>query len=183
VEIRERPWQRLGEHEHAFQRGHGGTRVARVIGDAGGWQVSAGVEDLIVLRTTGSGWAGFARDEYTTLPDADDRILATEVVAEWDYEPGQLVPESTWARVRDRLLAAFADHYSPSVQFTLHRMGQAVLAEQPAIPQIRLSLPNHHHRLVDLSPFGLENAHEVFAPFDEPHGLIEGTVRRMAEGG
>jgi urate oxidase len=57
-------------------------------------------------------------------------------------------------------------------------MGEAALAAVPEITTIRLSLPNKHHLLVDLSRFGLENNNEIFVATDEPFGLIEATIRR-----
>jgi urate oxidase len=182
VRIAEHPWQRLGEHPHAFQRGHGGTRIATVSGDAGGAAVAAGVEDLLVLRTTGSGWEGYLQDRYTTLPETDDRILATVVTATWDYRDADADFAGAWEQVRDRLLTAFGDHYSPSVQFTLHRMGEAVLAANADVERIHLSLPNRHHLLFDLARFGLENDNEIFHATTEPYGLIEGTVERRPVG-
>jgi urate oxidase len=178
VRIAEHPWERLGAHEHAFQRGSGGLRVTTVTGDGAELSVQSGIEDLLVLRTTGSGWAGFAREEYTTLPETDDRILATVVTASWDYGDPEVAYGAAWRGARDALLEAFADHYSPSVQYTLHRMGAAVLEARPEIERIRLSLPNRHHLLFDLGRFGLENDHEVFQATTEPYGLIEGTVER-----
>ena len=172
------PWARLGEHEHAFQRGAGGERVAVVSGDGHSTRVEAGVEGLEVLRTTGSGWSGFVRDEMTTLPEADDRILATAVSARWTYAEGGIDYGASWRAARDAILEAFGDHYSPSVQFTLRRMGRAVLKAVDAIERVRLSLPNRHHLLYDLSRFGLENPNEVFQATTEPYGLIEGTVER-----
>jgi urate oxidase len=178
VRIREHPWQRLGEHPHAFQRGAGGVRVATVSGDGARFRLAAGVEDLLVLKTTGSGWEGYLHEEYTTLPETDDRIMATVVTAGWDYADAGADLTGTWMRVRDRLLEAFGDHYSPSVQFTLHRMGTSVLESEPAIERIHLSLPNRHHLLFDLAPFGLANENEIFTPTVEPYGLIEGTIER-----
>jgi urate oxidase len=172
VRITEHPWSRLGAH--AFQRGSGGLRIATVSGPD--IRYEGGIDDLLVLRTTGSGWAGFHRDQYTTLPETDDRILATVVTARWEYdgEPA----ESAWAQVRDTILEAFADHYSPSVQFTLHRMGEAVLERVPTVRRIHFSLPNRHHLLYDLARFGLDNPNEIFHSTTEPYGLIEGTVER-----
>ena len=172
------PWARLGEHEHAFQRGAGGERVAVVSGDGHTTRVEAGVEGLEVLRTTGSGWSGFLRDELTTLPETDDRILATAVSARWTYAEGGLDYGAAWHAARDAILEAFGDHHSPSVQFTLRRMGRAVLKAVDAIERVHLSLPNRHHLLYDLSRFGLENPNEIFHATTEPYGLIEGTVER-----
>jgi urate oxidase len=180
--IREHPWQRLpgpaGSHPHAFQRGAGGTRIEQITGDSGGLRHSAGVEDLLVLRTSGSAFSGFERDRFTTLPETEDRILATVVTARWNYANGADDLEPTWTKIRDRLLEAFADHHSPSVQFTLHRMGEAVLEAHPEIERIHLSLPNRHHLPVDVSRFGIEDRGEVFHATTEPFGLIEATVER-----
>jgi urate oxidase len=172
------PWARLGEHEHAFQRAAGGERVAVVSGDGHSFRVEAGVEGLDVLRTTGSGWSGFARDELTTLPETEDRILATAVSARWTYAEGGIDYGAAWHAARDAILESFGDHYSPSVQFTLRRMGRAVLKAVEAIERVHLSLPNRHHLLYDLSRFGLENPNEIFHATTEPFGLIEGTVER-----
>ena len=131
-----------------------------------------------MLRTTGSGWSGFLRDELTTLPETDDRILATAVSARWTYAEGGIDYGASWHAARDAILEAFGDHYSPSVQFTLRRMGRAVLKAVDAIERVRLSLPNRHHLLYDLSRFSLENPNEIFHATTEPYGLIEGTVER-----
>jgi urate oxidase len=178
IRLVEHLWARLGEHEHAFQRAAGGERVAIVHGDEHSVRFEAGVQGLEVLRTTGSGWSGFVRDELTTLPETDDRILATAVTAHWSYAEGGLDYTAAWHAARDAILESFADHYSPSVQFTLRRMGRAVLKAVDAIERVHLSLPNRHHLVYDLSRFGLENANEVFHATTEPYGLIEGTVAR-----
>ncbi len=57
-------------------------------------------------------------------------------------------------------------------------MGQAVLAAHDAVAEIRFTLPNQHHVMVDLSPYGLRNEGEVFVVTDRPFGVIEGTVTR-----
>ena len=185
VDIAEHPWTRLEiggrPHEHAFQRAGGGNRVATVAGDGGGVggiQIQAGVDDLLVLKTTGSGWEGFLRDRYTTLAETSDRILATVITARWSYSGMDIDFTAAWGAVRETILEAFSDHYSPSVQFTLHHMGKAVLDARPEVERISFSLPNKHHLLYDLERFGLENENEIFQATDEPYGLIEGTVER-----
>ena len=182
VDIVEHPWDRLEvggrPHEHAFQRGSGGNRVATVVGDGGEPHIEAGLEDLLVLKTTGSGWEGFLRDRYTSLPETSDRILATIITARWSYRGREVDFGAAWRDVRRTILEAFGDHYSPSVQFTLHHMGKAVLEARPEVERISFSLPNKHHLLYDLGRFGLENDNEVFHATDEPYGLIEGTVER-----
>jgi len=182
VHIVEHPWDRLQvggrPHEHAFQRGSGGNRVAIVVGGGGEPTIEAGIDDLLVLKTTDSGWKGFLRDRYTTLPETSDRILATVITARWSYRERDVDFREAWGDVHRTILEAFSDHYSPSVQFTLHHMGEAVLDARPDVARISFSLPNKHHLLYDLGRFGLENENEVFHATDEPFGLIEGTVQR-----
>jgi urate oxidase len=186
VHLVSHPWERLrtaagAPHEHAFQRAAGGgERIAIVSGDGTAAEIEAGIEGLVVLKTTGSGWAGFLRDEHTTLPETDDRIMATEIAARWTYRDLDVDFGAAWHDVRRAMLEAFADHYSPSVQFTLHRMGEAVLEARPEVERVSLSLPNRHHLLYDLERFGLPNDHEIFEATDAPYGLIEGTVQRGA---
>ncbi len=161
---------------HSFARA-AGTRTATVTYDGTAARVVSGVEDLTVLNTTGSEFHGFHRDRYTTLAEADDRILATAVSARWRH-----AGESAWAEsfreAHRHLLEAFADTHSLSLQQTLHAMGERVLRHRDELVEVRLSLPNKHHFLVDLSPFELDNPGEVFFAADRPYGLIEGTVLR-----
>jgi urate oxidase len=181
VRITEHPWSRIEVggrvHDHSFVRGSG-ERIATVRGGAGSAQVEAGIDDLVVLKTTNSGWEGFLRERYTTLPETDDRILATKIAANWLYGSANVDFDRLWRGVRDRILATFTDHYSPSVQNTLYRMGEAVLEGFTEIRKIHLSLPNKHHLLYDLGRFGMENEGEIFHATSEPYGLIEGTVER-----
>jgi len=184
VQIVEHPWTRLEAggrpHAHAFERAGGGDRVAIVVVDGGELLIEAGIEDLVVLKTTDSGWEGFLRDQYTTLPETSDRVLATSITARWSYGGGETDFEAAWHDVRRTILEAFCDHYSPSVQFTLHHMGKAVLEARPEIQRITLALPNKHHLLYDLGRFGLRNDNEIFQATTEPYGLIEGTVERLS---
>jgi urate oxidase len=183
VHLVEHPWNRLEvggiPHEHAFQRGSGGNRVATVVGDRGEPRIESGIDDLLVLKSTGSGWEGFLRDRYTSLAETSDRILATVITARWTYRGADVQYTDAWRGVRETILESFGDHYSPSVQFTLHHMGKAVLSARPEVERISFSLPNKHHLLVDLGRFGLANENEIFQPTDEPYGLIEGTVERV----
>jgi urate oxidase len=183
IRLAEQPWARLqsadgAPHPHAFQRTNGGVRVATVAGDAGGLAIEGGIDNLVVLKTTGSGWEGYLHDEYTSLAETHDRIMATDITARWTYRDTDIDFTAAWNDIRRVVLESFGDHYSPSVQFTLHRMGEAVLEAHPEVQRISFSLPNKHHLLFDLSRFGLENDHEIFHATEEPYGLIEGTVER-----
>ncbi len=183
IEITQFPWSRIEAngrgHEHSFVRGSG-ERKAKVAGDEGGdRRVEAGLDNLLVMKTTASGWEGFLRERFTTLPETDDRILATIVTANWSYgDRTDLDFDRLWNEARDQILSTFTDHYSPSVQNTLFRIGRAVLEAFPEVEKIRLSFPNKHHIPYDLSRFGMENEGEIFWATNEPYGLIEGTVER-----
>ena len=183
VRITEFPWNRIEVngrgHEHSFVRGVG-ERKATVTGDEGGGRrVEAGIDNLLVMKTTGSGWEGFFRERFTTLPETNDRIMATIVTASWAYaESPDLDFDDLWRGVRDRILTTFTDHYSPSVQNTLYRIGRAVLEGFGEVQRIHLSFPNKHHILYDLGRFGIENDNEIFHATSDPYGLIEGTVER-----
>ena len=178
VHLVEHPWERLGPH--SFARAGGASRVATVTVTGDASHVVSGVDGLVLLNTTDSEFTGFVRDAYTTLPEAKDRILATEVSARWRWAAVGAGPSwsASWQGVRESLVAAFVETYSRSLQQTLYAMGERVLAGHPEIAEVRLALPNKHHLLVDLAPFGLDNPGEVFVATDRPYGLIEGTVLR-----
>lgn len=182
VEIAEHGWGHISvgdrEHGQAFVRRGPETRTARVITEGEHAAVSSGVADLVILKSSQSAFAGFPRDEFTTLPDTKDRLLATSLTAHWTYRDEEVDFGPGWRAVRAALLEAFANHDSLSVQHTLHAMGQAVLETVDAVEKITLTMPNRHHLPIDLSRFGLENRNEIFVATEEPHGLIEATLSR-----
>jgi urate oxidase len=182
VEVEEYPWDRIpvdGEgHDHAFVRRNGEVRTTAVDVTADVTVVESGLRDLVVLKSTGSEFKGFLRDDFTTLAEADDRVLATALTASWRYAGGDHDWNAAYDDVRRRLLEAFATTYSRAMQETLYAMGAAVLEARPEVAEISFSAPNKHHHLVDLSPFGIENDGEVFIAADRPYGLIEATVTR-----
>jgi urate oxidase len=175
ITLTEHPWERT--HDHGFYRGSSGDHIAWVSGDGESFEIKAGLGDLFVLRSTGSGFSGFDRDEFTSLPETDDRILATVVSAEWTYGASTDYA-AAWQTARDALVTAFTDHFSESVQQTIYLMATAILDAVPEVLEVTIELPNKHHNLVDLSVFGLENPNEVFIATQDPFGLITGTVRR-----
>jgi urate oxidase len=182
VWLSEQPWERVtaggAPHPHAFVGAGSWRRTATVTRAGGDAWVVAGLAGLTVLKTTGSAFEGFLVDRYTTLAPTGDRILATEVTAEWRYASLEVDWAAAAADARRALLEAFAGHDSRSVQHTLYAMGSAVLAVRPEIAEVRLTLPNKHHLPVDLAPYGLANRGEVFVATDRPYGVIEGTVVR-----
>jgi urate oxidase len=180
VDVASVAWERLGPH--SFRRDGSEVRVARVEHDGGGTLVVSGVRDLVVLNTTDSEFTGFASDRYTTLAPTEDRVLATAIDARWRWAAGTADEPELWdaryARVRECLLGAFVGTYSYALQQTLYAMGARVIEEMPEVVEVRLTLPNRHHFLVDLTPFGLDNPNAVYHAADRPYGLIEGSVLR-----
>jgi urate oxidase len=177
IAIEEYPWTPISGGGHSFARSGQYTRTVTVIDDAElGRSVVGGVGDLIVLNTTGSQFWGFPRDEYTTLEDAYDRMLATVVSARWRFRQADADWGAAFQAAKAALIEAFAQTESYSLQQTLYAMGTAMLTAVPQICEVRLALPNKHHFLVDLSPFGMANENEVYYAADRPYGLIEGTV-------
>ena len=180
VAVEEYPWVRLGASPHSFARSGQYVRTTTAVVDGElGVGVVSGVARLVVLTTTNSEFWGFARDALTTLPDTKDRMLATEVSARWRYRSAgdaEADWSAAWTAAYQELLAAFSQTYSYSLQQTLFAMGRRVLEAVPAICEVRLVLPNKHHYLVDLEPFGLENENQVYYAADRPYGLIEGAV-------
>jgi len=177
IAIEEYPWTPISDGGHSFARSAQYARIVTVTDDRElGCSVVGGIGDLIVLNTTGSQFWGFARDEYTTLSDAYDRMLATVVSARWRFRQ----PDADWGAAfqtaKAALIEAFAQTESYSLQQTLYAMGTAILTAVPQICEVRLALPNKHHFLADLTPFGMANENEVYYAADRPYGLIEGTV-------
>jgi urate oxidase len=181
VTATEQPWTRIPTggrpHPHAFEQSAGGQWTTVVKHERGATTIASGLTNLVVLKTADSAFTGFPRDEFTTLPETEDRILATSVTSVWTYRPGT-TDFGARDRIRTALVATFASHRSRSVQHTLKAMGDAALAACDDVTEITLTMPNRHHLLVDLQPFGLDNPNEVFVATDHPYGLIEATLRR-----
>jgi urate oxidase len=184
IDIIEHKYTRIplnGEpHEHSFTKSGGEKRTTSVRLTRDGCSVESGLEDLTVIKTTKSGFAGFMKDKYTFLPETDDRIFCTSVKASWRYSRPEAATEDLWSGVRQTILDTFATHDSLSVQHTLHAIGEAVLNNHNDVEEIAFSLPNIHCIPVDVSKFGEENKNAIFLPTVEPHGLIEGRMKRAS---
>jgi urate oxidase len=181
VAVDEHRWNRIphgGDKQHSFVRDGGETRTALVHHDEDATHVVSGLKNLVVLNSTDSEFWGYIDDAYTTLPETTDRVLATEVTAQWRHTSGEGAWEESYPAARRHLLEAFAETYSLSLQQTLYAMGERLLEGRPEVCEVRLALPNKHHFIVDLTPFGLENPGEVYYAADRPYGLIEGAVLR-----
>lgn len=183
VSISEKAWERAvtagKPHPTTFVQSSGVRSTTNVSRSRRGKAViESGIENLVIMKTAGSGFEGYIQDSLTTLPPTADRLFGTALQANWKYGSETVTFGPVRAKIRDILIAEFADHDSKSVQHTLYVMGEAVLKEIPEVSEIELTMPNLHCLLVDLSRFGQTNPNEIFVPTDEPHGYIEATIRR-----
>ncbi|MFJ8591074.1 factor-independent urate hydroxylase [Streptomyces sp. NPDC093598] len=195
IRIEEYAWERIeasdatsqsigaDEVKHSFVRKGQEVRLTQITYDGEKWEVVSGLKDLVVMNSTDSEFWGYVKDKYTTLKEAYDRILATEVSGRWRFnwtDDEQRMPhwEKSYEQVKKHMLQAFAETYSLSLQQTLYQMGSRIINNRSEIDEVRFSLPNKHHFLVDLEPFGLKNDNEVYYAADRPYGLIEATILR-----
>lgn len=185
IALEEHLWQRIDVRErpspYAFRAVGPELRTAMITESGTNIQIRSGLSGLPILKTRGSAFEAFTRDKYTTLWEAPDRLLATEISASWQYSSAEVEFDRIWFDVRRILIETFVEHDSRSVQHALQTMGAKVLAEHSMIAEITLSLPNKHHFEVDLRPFGIR-VDEIFFPVNNPHGAIEGTIRQMLPG-
>lgn len=177
VEMTEHLWSRVSGT--AFTR-DSLKRTALVKGTRSGASIQAGIDDLVILKSSNSAFEGYIKDPYTTLKETKDRIFATAVRGVWRYNSSSVDFNANWEGIHRAIIDTFAAHESLSVQHTLHAVGGQVLRQFPDVAEIELTMPNKHSLLVDLSPFGLDNPNEVFLPIDEPSGYIEGRMVRRS---
>ena len=149
VEIEEYFWDRISidgsPHDHSFVRNGAETRTTVVTVEGRGddrkaWVVS-GLKDLVVAKTTGSEFWGYLKDEYTTLKETTDRILATSLVARWRYDTLEVDFDKSYEQIRAMLLKRFAEVHSYALQQTLYAMGQSVLEEFPEVARDQVQCP------------------------------------------
>jgi urate oxidase len=179
-------------HPHSFYRDGAETRqVEAIIREGKGIEIRSGISGLLVLKSTGSQFHSFVRDEYTTLPEVWDRILSTEVDCGWSWRTfsglaavRDAIPkfDKAFEDARNITMKVFAEESSPSVQNTMYKMSELILKAVPEVDAVDYSLPNKHYFEIDLSWHkGLQNTGkdaEVYAPQSGPNGLIHCTVTR-----
>jgi len=184
IELTQSSWQRIAvggkPHDHAFTSAGPQLRYARAVLDRSGQQpgLRGGVRGLLVLKTTASEWRDFVSDRYRTLKDTIDRIMATKIDADWEYNTLDGDFASRARSIDEAILTTFATKHSLGVQQTLKDMGDAALAACDAIDSISFTLPNLHRIPFNLEPFGLKFENDVFVATNEPSGLITGTITR-----
>lgn len=179
-------------HPHSFLRDGTETRnVEATYRRNSGITIRSSINGLTVLKSTGSAFHSFVRDEYTTLPEVYDRILSTDVDATWEWrkfrdlqDVKNSIPlfDKAWQAARNITLKIFAEDYSASVQATMYKMCEEILEKEKNIMHVEYALPNKHYFEIDLSWHkGLKNTGkdaEVYAPQSGPNGLIKCRVSR-----
>lgn len=187
IDAAQTPWVRIagadGPHRHSFVGGGSERRICRVRHTRGATTIEAGIHGLPLLKTTDSAFRGFPRDEFTTLPETDDRIFATLLEARWTYDPLAFCRKSfdanaTFNRIRSAMINIFADHRSLAVQQTLYAMGEAAMEICGEVTAMHLAMPNQHRIPLNLEPLGKTNKNEIFVTTSEPFGLITATLER-----
>ncbi|KIX02818.1 uricase [Rhinocladiella mackenziei CBS 650.93] len=196
VSIIQHRWTRMTidgkPHPHSFYRDGNEKRLVQAdVIEGKGIEIKSSISDLLVLKSTGSEFHHFVRNDFTTLPDVYDRILSTSVDASWKWatfsgldavKKDSAKFDETWAKAREITFRLFALEESPSVQNTMYKMCEEILAAQPMVEAVDYSLPNKHYFEIDLSwHHGLKNTGkdaEVYAPQTDPNGLIKCTVTR-----
>jgi len=183
VTAHETKWTRLmvggAPHAHSFLLDSNGRPFVKLVAERGGSvTITSGLQAFTFMKTTASGWAGYEKDFYTTIPETDDRMCATAMDASWTWSAAPSDYAAANATLLTTMLDVFANTFSASVQDSLYRMGTAALAAVPEVAEISMACPNKHYLLINLSKFGLDNDNRVLLPTDEPHGQIECVVGR-----
>lgn len=182
IELSQKQWTRINDqglpHPKAYQRGGNEKWTAVIELTKDSTSIQSGIADLLILKTTDSGFSNFKRDALTTLKDTEDRIFATSLTAVWDYTSSATDYAALRESVQSNLLSSFANHKSLSVQHTLYDMGKRVLDKVVPVSKIDLDMPNKHNLLVNLEPFDMTNENEIFVVTDEPFGVIRGTLKK-----
>ncbi|PPJ51455.1 hypothetical protein CBER1_09154 [Cercospora berteroae] len=193
-------WTRMNvagkPHPHSFIRDGEEKRVVYATATRNNITIRSGLTGLLVLKSTGSQFHSFHRDEFTRLAETKDRILSTSVDAHWTWKSYASLDDvqraasaktfdSAFDSAKTITLETFATENSPSVQNTMYLMSQKILDAAKDVEKVEYSLPNKHYFEIDLSWYkGLKNTGkdaEVYAPQSDPNGLIESVVTRDAK--
>jgi urate oxidase len=181
VEIAEQPWGRLdagGKSQgQAFTPSGPERRTAFVSSNGTRVSVSAGVENLVLLRTGGFTPTVRGRTADAAASDGLQRLFIATMSARWSYTSGDIAFQPYRAGVRQAIVEAFAWHKGPTIRETLETIADVVLASYQEIAQLTLSLQERPYRPVDLLELSVDRD-ALFVAHDEPVGLIEITIDR-----
>jgi urate oxidase len=131
----------------------------------------SGWNGLHLIRLAGSSFAGFVRDEYTTLPETQDRPLFVHINLGWTN--ADLTKCAPCQDVRDVAVSAFCDISSASIQELVYQIGVQLLERFPEIATVDFYAEN---RLWDAAQTGDDAA--VYTDARPPFGVITLTLER-----
>ncbi|KAK9815848.1 hypothetical protein WJX72_010739 [[Myrmecia] bisecta] len=185
--VEQAPWKRVmvaGQpHNHGFAQYAPATRTTYVeVSKTGPVEVTSGLKNFKVLKTTQSGYDGFLHDKYTLLGDTSDRIMATSITSTWKFTS----PVPNYDAAYEAAVTAITETFygppdkgvfSPGVQATLYQMANAILAKVPQVGSVFFNLPNLH--FLPCNPVTSKFDNDVYIATSEPHGDIEATVTRQ----
>lgn len=176
-----------------FSRNGGDHGVASVSveRDAGGQVIAtdltAGRHGLELVKLTGSAFAAFARDGYTTLPERRDRTLYTHIDIGWRYANPMVAITPDPARyvgapqVADLATAVFEEFVSLSIQHLVHEIGQRMLQRYPELIEVSFEAQNRTWDLGNGSPESEPGSvPKVFTDPRPPYGRIGLVLHREA---
>jgi len=188
VVMEEHKWDRMqieGKSDAiSFIKSQPELRTCRVsLCNKGVLHLTSGITGLTVLKTQGSGFAGYPKCKLTTLKEVTERVFCTSITSNWSYNSDSLSNkninfDSIFTSVRHQILEWFSQKYSNSVQQVEYETGLAILERVPEIDEIYFAMPNIHILLFDVERFGLKNQDEIYYPTDDPSGFIEATITR-----
>ncbi|EEB09122.1 uricase [Schizosaccharomyces japonicus yFS275] len=193
IDVSLTPWVRLQvngtDHPHSFIRNPGECRKTHVeFSEGSGFDICSSVKDILVLKSTGSGFVDFHKCEYTTLPEVTDRIFSTSIDCTYTFAHQDTYAavrtfdyNSTYEIVKEITLRIFALDNSDSVQATMYKMAVDVIAAVPEITEVYYALPNKHYFEIDLDPFEVANHGTdctLYQPQAYPSGYITCTIAR-----
>ncbi|XP_038063711.1 uricase-like [Patiria miniata] len=190
ITVEDAPWRRIvdqsgKEHAHAFIQTQEAKRYCVVKQERKGLPIVwAGLSDMRILKTTQSGFAGYFQDEYTSLPETDDRIVCSNIESKWRYSNIVGVDfDKTWELCKVAILDEFAGppdigRFSASIQEILYQCTQRMMKKVAEVDQVELDMPNIHYVFADLKKIGMENTGEIIMPTSDPYGIIRVAVSR-----
>jgi urate oxidase len=184
VEVAEQPWARLeagGKLQGQAFTPAGVERLTAVVtGNGTRASVSAGLENMILLRS--SGFAPTVRGKTTEEPRDDglQRLFIATLGARWMYTSREIAFAPYRAGVRRAIVEAFAWHQGPTIRATLDAIANVVLASYQEIAQITLTVEERPYRPVDLLELAVDGD-ALFVAREEPVGTLEITVDRSGE--
>jgi len=126
-------------------------------------EARSGIRGFKLLRLGGSAFAGFVRDEYTTLPDTADRPLHMWLDLEW------VCPQPITTQVRCMVQQVFCSFESGSIQQVIYQIGAKMLEEMPAVTEVHLEANN---RTWDKA------ADDIYTDPRPPYGVLGLSLRR-----